>query len=133
MNTLTKKAVKVPTKAAKVADVKTKELKAPTLNKSTKKVVKAKTKDVNFKGLTSDELFLRVLEQMGKPSLVRDMVTTIKKSKLVSTAKGKLLAKLYASASHLNRDGKIKRKPVNKSMFIYGLANWKFTKAKVAA
>jgi hypothetical protein len=116
MNTLTKKAVKVPTKAAKVADVK-----------------KAKTKDVNFKGLTSDELFLRVLEQMGKPSLVRDMVTTIKKSKLLSTAKRKLLAKLYASASHLNRDGKIKRKAVNKSMFIYGLSGWKFGKMKVAA
>lgn len=133
MNTITKKVVKVPAHATKVAEVKTKEMKAPILNKATKKVVEAKTKAVDLKSLTSDELFIHVLKQIGKPSLVRDMVIAIKKSKMLSTAKSKLLAKLYASASHLNRDGKIKRKPVNKSMFIYGLAGWKFTKAKVAA
>lgn len=92
-----------------------------------------KSKSVDVKSLTSDELFLYTLKEMGKPSLVRDMVATLKQSKQVSTTKRKLLAKLYASASHLNRDGIIKRTPVNGSMYAYRLSGWKKGKTKIAA
>ncbi len=87
-----------------------------------------KQKSVDLNNMTADELFLFSLKEMKKPSLVRDMVKTIKKSKLISTTKKKLLAKFYASASRLNKEGIVKRIPVNGSMYIYGLMNWKFNK-----
>jgi hypothetical protein len=85
----------------------------------------SRTEVVDLKSMTSDELFLHILKQMGKPSLVRDMVKTIKDQKMLSIAKRKLLAKFYASASHLNRDGVVKRKAVTKSMYMYSLPKWK--------
>lgn len=87
-------------------------------------------KVVELKSLSADELFLYTLKEIGKPSLVRDMVKTIKKLKLVSATKKKLLAKFYASASHLNRDGMIKRIPINGSMYMYSLIGWKKLTAK---
>ena len=105
-------------------------------NKSQVKTAKttiSRTEVVDLKNMTSDELFLHILKQMGKPSLVRDMVTAIKEKKMLSIAKRKLLAKFYASASHLNRDGVVKRTPVNNSMYKYSLKDWKGTSNKLAA
>jgi len=95
------------------------------------KIVKAKV--VRLSNMTSDELFLHTLKEIGKPSIVRDMVTIIKKGKIITMAKRKLLTKFYASASHLNRDGIIKRTAVNNNMFEYRLKGWKANSHKLAA
>ena len=87
-----------------------------------------KIKVVDFENLTGNELFLYSLKEAGKPSLVRDMVKTIKKLKLVSDTKKKLLAKFYASASILSREGVIKRTPINGHTYMYSLIGWKFSK-----
>ena len=126
MNTISKKKVKVkvPTPSAKAVKSKTKE------EKMTKKVIEEKTKDVDLNNLTADEIFLQTLKEIGAPSRVRDMVALLKKNKRVSIAKKKLLIKFYASASHLNRDGVVKRTPVNGSMYAYSLLGWKKNKTK---
>jgi hypothetical protein len=89
---------------------------------------KSNQKVVQLNSFTGNELFLYSLKEMGKPSLVRDMVKSIKKSKMVAMTKKKLLAKLYASASVLNRDGMIKRTPINGHTYMYSLVGWKFSK-----
>jgi hypothetical protein len=96
--------------------------------KNAEKSIKAtlpKAKVVELKTLSIDELFLFTLKNMGKPSLVRDMVANVKKAKIVTITKKKLLTKFYACASHLNRDGMIKRMPVNGSVYMYSLLGWK--------
>lgn len=132
-----KKAVKTPAKkAVELKKIKTKKLKSVPLKKKktgTLKGVKVvevipTAKAINLKSLTGDELFLHTLTELGKPSLVRDMVANLKDNKRISTTRKKLLAKLYASASHLNRDGVIKRTPVNGSMYEYSLISWKTNK-----
>ena len=115
--------------------VKEKEVKAKTVKTKTPvSLVKEKTpkavKAVDLKNLTGDELFLHTLKEMGEPSLVRDMVKAIRKTKQISISKKRLLAKFYASASHLNRDGIVKRIPVNGSMYSYSLLRWKAKKQK---
>lgn len=92
-------------------------------------------KPAELRKLTADEIFLSTLKAMGRPSLVRDMATKLENGKLISKSKKKLMALLYASASHLNRDGFVKRTPVNKSMYKYSLLEWgnKGGKVKMAA
>ncbi len=97
--------------------------------KSVKTVV-SKSKVVDLNTLTGDELFLYSLKTMGHPSLVRDMVKSLKKTKRVSLTKKQILTRFYASASRLNALGIVKRMPVNGSMYIYSLINWKFNKTQ---
>lgn len=130
-------AKKVTKKVAKKTSKKVAKKTAKTKTKKSEKIPKSETvlkpEAVNLKNMTSDALFLHILKQMGKPSLVRDMVKTIKDNKLLTIAKKKLLAKFYASASHLNRDGVIKRKAVNHSMYEYRLPGWKVKGQNLAA
>ena len=104
--------------------------KVKVLNTSALKAQARKAKAIDLNTLTADELFLHALKQIGKPAIVRDMVKELKKDESLKTEEAKLLIKLYASASLLNKVGFVKREPVNKSMFVYGMSGWKFGKAK---
>lgn len=108
-----------------------KSIKKTSKKESSSKTSASKVKTVNLNDLTGNELFMYSLREIGQPALVRDMVKKIKGSKLVSISKKKLLAKLYASASQLNKSGLVKRIPVNGSMYMYSLLNWKLNKASI--
>ncbi len=86
---------------------------------------KPKVKVIELKKLPADQIFLKVLEDIGRPALVREMATKLQNGKLISKSKKKLMAMLYASASHLNRDKFVKRTPFNNSMNVYSLLSWK--------
>ena len=86
---------------------------------------KRKFQVVQLKSLSADEIFLSTLKEMGKPSLVREMAVKLKNGKVISLSKKKLMALLYASASHLNKDGAIKRTAENSSTYRYSLLEWK--------
>jgi hypothetical protein len=100
-----------------------------------KKTLRRNPKAANLRTMSANEIFLNTLREMGKPSLVRDMAVKLENGKLISKSKAKLMALLYASASHLNRDGVIKRTPVNDSMYKYSLPEWRKNgqKLKMAA
>lgn len=123
-----KSAKTVPAPLTKAKTVKTKAEKVVTTPATLTKMKAVKT--INLKNLTGDELFLHTLKEMGEPSLVRDMVKVIRKTKQIAISKKRLLARLYASASHLNRDGMVKRIPINGSMYSYSLLRWKAKKEK---
>jgi len=101
--------------------------------KKSKGGLKRNAKAAKLRTLSANEIFLNTLREMGKPSLVRDMAAKLENGKLISKSKAKLMALLYASASHLNRDGVIKRTAVNDSMYKYSLLEWKKPGQRMAA
>ena len=107
--------------------------------KNVKKVILEKIKTskvakvIKLKRFSADEVFLSTLKEMKEPSLVREMALKIKRSKLFKETKKQILTKLYASASRLNKEGTVKRIPMNKSTFLYCLKGYKLNKRQLAA
>lgn len=107
----------------------------------TKTPVKVSTKQTtpNLEKIGSgDEIFLKALQTIGRPSTTREIAkklrTTNPAMKKLSRNKKKFMQLLYTAASQLAKEGTIKRTKVGHRMYEYYLKNWsKVGSRKVAA
>lgn len=78
--------------------------------------------------INGDKMFIDTLRQIGRPSTTREIAQRLKKIdpavKKIARNKEKFMQLLYTAASHLSKEGVVKRNQVGHRMYEYALKDW---------
>lgn len=103
-----------------------------------KVTAKQSTPNLELEVAGGNEVFLNALQTIGRPSTTREIAKKLRITnpamKKLSRNKKKFMQLLYTAASHLSKEGTVKRTKVGHRMYEYYLKNWsKANTRKVAA